>query len=334
MAEPGIVRNVKEQSQSLLLSKPNVIGVGMGYKEIAGVHTEDLCVVALVRRKIPRAGLAVEEMVPTEVNGIKTDVLNVGDVRALQTRTERWRPAPAGISLGHFQVTAGTFGALVRDRHSGEPLIFSNNHVLANVNDCRVGDPILQPAPFDGGLEGKDMIAVLERYVKLQFKEEPPTCILARLVEGLVNLIAKLTGSSHRLRTYRSSPSAANQVDAALARPLQDDWIKDEILDIGVVGGITAAQLGMSVRKSGRSSGYTTGQVRVINTTLNVDYDGRLATFENQIMTSSMSEPGDSGALLVTADGLLALGLLFAGSQQATVFNPIQDVLRELDVVL
>jgi hypothetical protein len=74
--------------------------------------------------------------------------------------------------------------------------------------------------------------------------------------------------------------------------------------------------------------------VRVIDTTLTVDYDGRVATFENQIMTGSMSEPGDSGALLVTAEGLLAVGLLFAGSQQATVFNPIQAVLHELDVVL
>lgn len=333
----GTLENVAQAKQLIkkqIMAKPNVVGVGVGYRERAQRITDELCVVALVRRKLPMSALNPEDMVPKQVNDVATDVLEVGVLRALQSRTDRWRPALGGVSIGHYQITAGTLTCTVRDRSTGERMILSNNHVLANANDCRVGDPILQPGPFDGGLEGKDMIAVLERYVKLHFIEEPPTCILARLVEGVANCVARLTGSSHRLRAYRTSPSAVNQVDAALARPLQDDLIKDEILDIGVVGGITAAQLGMSVRKSGRTSGYTVGQVRVLDTTLNIDYDGRLATFEGQIMTGSMSEPGDSGSLLVTSDGLLAVGLLFAGSQQATVFNPIQAVLRELDVIL
>ena len=328
------VAQVKKMNQQQIMAKPNVVGVGVGYRERGRRITDELCVVALVRKKLPMSALHPADLVPKQVQNVATDVLEVGVLRALQARTDRWRPAPGGVSIGHYQVTAGTLASAVRDRATGERLILSNNHVLANLNDCRVGDPILQPGSFDGGLEGKDMIAVLERYVKLRFIEEPPTCSFARLVEGLINLLARLTGSSHRLRTYRSTPNAVNQVDAALARPLDERLLADEILDIGVVGGITAAQLGMNVRKSGRSSGYTTGQVRVVETTLNVDYDGRVATFENQIMTGSMSEPGDSGALLVTAEGLLAVGLLFAGSQQATVFNPIQAVLNELDAVL
>jgi hypothetical protein len=333
----GILEHVaqaKQMNKQQIMAKPNVVGVGIGYRERGRRITDELCVVALVRRKLPMSALHPADVVPKQVQDVATDVLEVGVLRALQARTDRWRPAPGGVSIGHYQITAGTLACAVRDRATGERLILSNNHVLANLNDCRVGDPILQPGPFDGGLEGKDMIAVLERYVELHFVEEPPTCSFARLVEGLINLLARLTGSKHRLRTYRSTPSAVNQVDAALARPLDERLLADEILDIGVVGGITAAQLGMNVRKSGRSSGYTTGQVRVIDTTLTVDYDGRVATFENQIMTGSMSEPGDSGALLVTAEGLLAVGLLFAGSQQATVFHPIQAVLNELDVVL
>jgi hypothetical protein len=47
-----------------------------------------------------------------------------------------------------------------------------------------------------------------------------------------------------------------------------------------------------------------------------------------------MSKPGDSGSLLVARDSLLAVGLLFAGSEQATIYNPIQDVLDALEVVL
>jgi hypothetical protein len=47
-----------------------------------------------------------------------------------------------------------------------------------------------------------------------------------------------------------------------------------------------------------------------------------------------MSSPGDSGSLLVAGDRLVAVGLLFAGSEQATIHNPIADVLEALEVTL
>jgi hypothetical protein len=47
-----------------------------------------------------------------------------------------------------------------------------------------------------------------------------------------------------------------------------------------------------------------------------------------------MSQPGDSGSLLVAGEALLAVGLLFAGSDQATIYNPIDAVLSCLDVEL
>jgi hypothetical protein len=90
----------------------------------------------------------------------------------------------------------------------------------------------------------------------------------------------------------------------------------------------------MIVRKSGRTSGLTTGQIRVLEATIDVDYGGRTARFDGQIITTAMSEPGDSGSLLVAADALQAVGLLFAGSQQATVYNPIEVVLERLNVTL
>jgi hypothetical protein len=94
------------------------------------------------------------------------------------------------------------------------------------------------------------------------------------------------------------------------------------------------ARLLMPVRKSGRSTGLTTGQITVIDTTVNVSYGEKSAQFEGQIVTGPMSAPGDSGSLLVAGDSLHAVGLLFAGSDQSTVFNPIQDVLDGLDVII
>ena len=327
------VLQIKEFYKETILKKPNVIGVGMGYKEIAGRRTEDLCVVALVRQKIPKAGLDPQDLVPSNLEGVTTDVVQVGDLKALQARTGRWRPAPGGVSLGHYKVTAGTLGTVVRDRETNERLILSNNHVLANSNDAAPGDPILQPGAADGGRLKEDTLAVLERFVPLNFSVAPADCSLATGFVAAANLFARLFGSKHRLRTYQIEDTTPNVVDAAVARSTQDDLIEDDILEIGVVNGTTPARLGMSVRKSGRTSGLTSGEIVILNATVNVGYgENRAARFEEQIITGPMSQGGDSGSLLVAAESPQAVGLLFGGSDQSTVYNPIQAVLDALNV--
>jgi len=328
------IAQVKSQALAGLMRKPNVIGVGTGYKTSAGRKTGELCIVALVTQKIPRAGLDAASMVPKSIDGISTDVLQIGFIRAQQARTDRWRPALGGVSIGHYQVTAGTLGCMVRDRVSGERLILSNNHVLANSNDAKAGDAILQPGTADGGRAPGDVIAKLERFCPIQFSNAPATCGLAQAYADFGNMIARLLGSKHRVKVMFSDPQALNNVDAALARPLEGDDVLDEILEIGAPAGTTAAQLGMAVRKSGRTTGLTTGQIVVLDATLEVNYGTGTARFENQLVSGAMSQPGDSGSLLVAADSLAAVGLLFAGSDQATIFNPIARVLDCLDVSL
>ncbi len=124
-------------------------------------------------------------------------------------------------------------------------------------------------------------------------------------------------------------------MDAAVAKPLNTADLLPEILDIGEVRGTVAPTLGMAVRKSGRTTGFTTGQVNVIETTVTVNYgENRTARFEGQFVTTPMSQGGDSGSLLVDGETLRAVGLLFAGSAQATIFNSIQDVLEALQIDL
>jgi hypothetical protein len=317
-----------------LLARPNVVGVGVGLRQRGGRTQDEVCVVALVRRKRPPTALAPEALVPAELEGVPVDVLEVGDLRPQLERTVRLRPAPGGVSLGHYQITAGTLGCVVRDRTSRVRLILSNNHVLANGNEAAPEDPILQPGAADSGREENDTLALLERFVPLAYSREPATCSLARFVVEAGNFIAGAVGSKHRLESYREDVQATNRVDAAVARPLMDGDVSDEILEIGRVSGTTAATLGMAVRKSGRTTGLTTGQVTVIETTVDVDYGGKTARFEGQILSGPMSQGGDSGSLLVAAAAPKAVGLLFAGSLQATIYNPIGDVLQALAVDL
>jgi hypothetical protein len=329
------VREAKESVKAEILAMPNVVGVGISLKEVAGKKTTETCLAVLVRQKLPLAALDPAAVVPKEAAGIPTDVMQVGELRALQSPTDRWRPAPGGVSIGHYKITAGTLGCVVRDRASGVRLILSNNHVLANSNDASPGDPILQPGTADGGTQERDRIGRLERFCPIEFNTDAPTCGVANAYASLGNALAQLLGSNHRVSVYQARPQAVNLVDAALARPDVDSDVLDRILEIGEVSGTRPAVLGMRVRKSGRTTGYTTGEITVIDATVNVSYGtGRVATFENQLVAGPMSQGGDSGSLLVAADAPQAVGLLFAGSNQSTIFNPIQAVIDCLAIDL
>ena len=333
MSPPEGISQVKEASKDNLLSMQNVVGVGVGYRVQQGKQTGDYAIVVMVSRKLPLPALAPEAVLPKNVNGVKIDVIEVGELRALQARTDRWRPAPGGVSIGHYKITAGTLGSIVRDRNSGERLILSNNHVIANSNDASPGDPILQPGPIDGGDTPVDTIAHLDRFCAIDFGSEPGACDLANTYASFGNTIAGLLGSQHRVDTIKTNPQASNLIDAAVAKPINDSDVLDEIIEIGIIQDTREASLGMSVRKSGRTTSFTTGKVNLINATVNVTYGGgRTARFENQLVSGPMSQGGDSGSLLVSGDSQHAVGLLFAGSDQSTIFSPIQAVLDCLEV--
>lgn len=335
MSQYPQVKQVKDQYVREILARPNVVGVGIGYKTQKGAKTGTLSLVTLVRKKLPPAALSAESMIPASFDAVETDVLEVGDLRALQTRTDRWRPAPGGVSIGHYQITAGTLGVVVRERTSGERLILSNNHVMANSNDANLGDPILQPGPADGGQLGSDTIAHLARFQPISYSQEPGTCGQANAFAQIGNFLASAVGSHHRLQAFQVHPQATNLIDAALARPVNPGDLRDDILEIGTVSGTVAAGLGMAVRKSGRTTAFTTGEIVVLDATVTVSYGtNRTAQFDGQIVTGPMSQGGDSGSLLVAGDSQAAVGLLFAGSDQSTIHNPIQAVLDALEIEL
>jgi len=330
--------DIKKAKGSHLVSlkgKMNVNGVGIGHKISAGKNTGQNCVTVLVRKKLAASDLSAKDMIPKSIDGVPTDVLEIGHVVALKLRTDRWRPAPGGVSIGHYAITAGTLGALVKDATTGESLILSNNHVMANSNDASVGDVILQPGPVDGGQNPQDRIANLERFVRIEFQGDSGggTCPISNSIASVLNALAKMVGSSHRLISKNMAAAVANEVDAAVAKLAWSDVASSEIIDIGVITGVKPVALGMALRKSGRTTSTTTGTVQVIDTNVDVGYGGsKIATFENQIVAGAMSSPGDSGSLVVDGSEPLAVGLLFAGSDTTTVINPIDRVMALLNI--
>ncbi len=308
-----------------LLNKANVVGVGVGYKTKGGRRTPRLSLTVLVEQKVPLAELGPADIVPAFIAGYPTDVVASGAFQALSVAPNLEIAAP-GMSIGHYRITAGTFGAVVFDATTGAQLILSNNHVLANSSNGRdqrafIGDPILQPGPIDGGQLPESLIATLLRYQPLNF---------------LSTSASRLTAALYAAETRSSQPGSAvpltNIIDAAVAKPLANALVTPEIKGIGQVTGTREAELDLPLQKSGRTTGVTTGSVLLLNAVVRVSYGSAgTAIFTDQVVSDIASGPGDSGSLVVDSERK-AVGLLFAGGDNLTVCNRIAQVERLLDV--
>lgn len=299
---------------------------------VVGVGERADALVVLVEKKYPLEQLSAREVMPKEIDGIGVRVMEVGKIRAQALRTDEWSyPVPPGVSIGHEDITAGTFGCVVYSPELGA-MILSNNHVLANSNDALPGDYIMQPGPYDGSGQ---LLAHLHKFVPINFPASEGTCDIAGGTAKAINVAAKVLGSKHRMQSIRISDEP-NIMDAALAMPIYNYAITDSILGIGPVHVFRNAELGMNVQKSGRTTGITSGQVILLNATVQVGYgSGLTATFRDQIIFSAMSAGGDSGSLICTVEEHpMAVALLFAGSEQVTIGSPIMPVLETFEVIL
>jgi len=318
------------------MKRRNVVACGLGIKSVGGVSTGEPCVVVSVTRKEPPAVLSAEDLIPPQVDQVSTDVVEVGRVMAQGiNRTGVLRPIRPGMSIGHRDGTAGTLGCIVQ--RDNQRFMLSANHVLALLNEVEIGDPIYQPGPADGSTE-LNTCGQLVGFVALKFlgeepslppaPDEPQGCsaILSSLLRALSQ---PQTASPAQILTTQS-----NYVDVAIASPAPGIGLDPRIIDVGGAPvGLASPTLGLAVIKSGRTTGLTQGRITQVEVTVDVEYDGRVARFTDQVMASPMSQRGDSGSLVLDYERK-AVGLLFAGSEAVSIMTPIQTVLAALNVEL
>lgn len=337
--------NVLAKFRKKVLTQKNVVGVGVGHKEVGQTRTKQLAVVVFVEKKLPPEDLKRGNIVPRKLDNVDTDVIEVGRIKMLghlndandTVRTQRNRPAMPGCSIGHYRVSAGTLGAVVRDRSTGQKLILSNNHILANGSNgydgrAVVGDAILQPGKYDGGNQ-EDRIAKLSRFVPIQrgMAEQQSQCAYANGFSAVANTMVRLIRPNYEIKVFKKLDQP-NVVDCALAIPDNPQLISEEIIEFGSVRGTVEARPGMAVKKSGRTTGVTSGTISTVGTSLKVEMDdNEMVLFTDQVTTNMRSQGGDSGSLVLTPDNQV-VGLLFAGSDRITVFNKIQNVMDALSV--
>lgn len=242
--------------------------------------------------------------VPKNLDGINVKQKVTGKITALSARTTSYNPVFGGISAGNPYITAGTLGLVTTLKLNGKLVALSNAHVFALNNQANflpIGTPIYQPGVYDDG-NSANTIGNLYKYININFNKY----------------------------------SAKNKADAAIAT-LTIPGNAGDVLDADNVGmykitGTITVTRGDAVRKSGRTTGVTTGDVSDTVATVKVSYGGNWAVFKDQIVVSTpgFSAGGDSGSA-VDKNGKF-VGLLFAGSNTVTIVNKASNIVGQLGI--
>jgi len=319
------IRPVKERVEDDLIARPGVVAVDIAEKVSQGKPTGELSIVVFVEQKQPEDALRDADVIPQEIDGVKTDVQELKIVLQDAVRFAEVRPQvdagayttiTGGIGIGPARtvflsppdvpspgnyVFVSTLGAIVEDRTTHARMALTNFHVGAVNNTWSVGDVMVQPSRVDGG---------------------PATGHFGTLTRAVLT---------------ENTDGSVITIDIGRATGIS-------VEGIGAVAGQGVASVGMAVQKRGRTTEHTFGNVVSTDFTLSVDYGSDVGphTLRHQIridtdttQSTRFSDHGDSGSVVMDMSRNV-VGLLFAGSDDGvmTFANPIQVALDELGVNL
>ena len=285
------IRPTKQRVELDLLARPDVTGVDINYKTTKGRMTDRMAIVVSVKKKKSKSSLKADELIPKEIDGIPTDVIEEEIVlhrpalAEVETQIDKstYATLEGGISMGPcrsvyleppdvptagYYIFVGTLGVFVRDRTSHDVMALTNFHVACIDTGWKVGDTMTQPGRVDGGSCPAGQFGTLQR------------AVLSEHVDGAV--VGLDAGKS---------------------------W-KCAIAEIGSVQGKMTASVGMAVRKRGRTTELTYGKVTSVDYSTSIDYGDGLGThiLKEQIRvdvdtakSTQFGDHGDSGSAVVEA---------------------------------
>jgi hypothetical protein len=313
---------------------PGVVHVSVGLKEKNGKLTDQLCIRVYVKEKKSSQQVPLAERIPSQINGIPTDVHIVRQF-FFATDNSLYRPIHGGIQISnriiglsedgtHTQISRGTLGCCATDSTDKAAVLLGNWHVLY-ANAARDGDKVFQPAPTsipDTDLadlpvrpqDDTNKIGVLRRSVI----SEKVDCAIATI---------DVSSCCHCCGIHYSNELTGLSVAAKPPR--------------NTIQGDEPAVSGMSVFKVGQSSLRTEGVVSDANyPAFSITKFGTTYTFSGQMAIQNVDPTvpfavhGDSGSVVINLNNKI-VGLYFASEADApftALANHISDVFTALNI--
>lgn len=283
---------VYEKVKDQLKDYPNVVNIGIGVKETGGDLTDEGCITIVVNEKKNESDLDPHQIIPKEIEGVRTDVIIQEDKLLQPVCTEdhsNHRPIKGGIAINNYRNGSGrggsgTLGVMAQLNSDNSWVILSNHHVL-------YGD------------SGGDNDEIGQPWVGC--------CCCCK-----TNVIATNLNKNEGL-------------DCAIAKVKGDIGISNVIEEIGNIGGAgaVAAVNGERVRKRGARTGFTSGTISFIDPTTKeitvtpkaaggpANDPGGCTNYQSGVTVFSYY--GDSGSVYLN-DNNEVVGLHFAGNNDAS----------------
>lgn len=359
-----IVQESIKEHKPALLDKKNVVCVSSGFKVKNGVTTDiPSYIVGVVSKKDPNL-LSSDEIIPSEINGIKTDVIEIGEISALGTcvtdvvtggaacspHGSLYDPLQGGISIGCEILDrtqswvirpTGTLGSICVDVADGSIVALTNNHVVGMVH--KNGWPMITYT-----ISGITFDSYTEAGIINEPMAQPSYADYPNFWNGMLK-VKKIEG--FKVNNNISNPQ---YIDAAVLKFDSINKSNFSVLELtnnlGTVvsggpfpwaspGEVT---VGMQLFKSGRTTGMVNfGTITSIDASPVVTLQsGYSTTYDEQIETyypTRCAYSGDSGSgVYATIGGYTKLvGLLHAANTPAGTFYytcPIWKVADALNV--
>jgi hypothetical protein len=313
MNDQDRIRAIKEKAEKLLFQIPGVHGVGVGHKRTGGEYTDELSIKVYVTRKKPLSQIPSAELIPPEIDGVKTDVVESNPPKPLAEDTAKYRPARGGTcikvqketqlpsptagvqSITQIATQTGTIGCMART--TGNPSVIvglTNHHVLAFDGNITIGQAVGQSSPTEYSICSKccsEIIGVVMGGVNNQAVDV-----------ALIKL-------NRKLEFFRQVQDEPNNFLIKGTYSLQTSGIPTSPYH---------------VKKRGERTRLTTGTIDSVSANF-TDQTTHIVTHTNVIVikpdAGDFADHGDSGSALVSNEGADAgkvVGLLFGGDPGAS----------------
>jgi hypothetical protein len=338
----ALIQKRLRRAEDALLGLPNVVGVGLGWKETRGRITDRPAWRVYVRRKLPSHSLRCAGLVPARVEGLATDVLPAPvSIPAASLNTVSAPLAPGSVisnlrgllhDLSADRQTSGLgtlgFLALVNGTRQPEVVLVSNRHVLL-AHGAGVGQPIYRPilslreGKFAVRADSLDPVAEIldegaEANYSFQYAGEEPS-------DYFVDCASARVLAEPGAQVYSGLPAHNGNREARIKGIAR-------VHPLDVVGGRT-----VRVRKIGGVTGVTAGYI--VDVAAPIENGGQPRRLNNIVIRGThgpIVEPGDSGALIVN-DRNEAIGLLWGRNEhdpRAAYACHIHPVLERLNITM
>jgi hypothetical protein len=323
---------IKERAAGRLLEIPGVHAVGVGAKQVQGAPTGDLAIAVFVEHKRPLSEIPPDERVPEEIEGVKTDVIEMPVPTTLAAEPGQlfganrvddhgYRPVQGGTSCGRPGGGHGTFGCIftVVPYDAGTILAATCHHVIyANCSDTPNHEEVGQP---DGETSSTECCSHIVGNVFGAHCDEQVDIAFVKLKSGM-EWLAHVEGVGAVAGTY---PVGEADVDPN-KNPAKVYPVKKR--------GRTTALTGGNITHIG-----TSGSVNNHNGTLHRKYSNGMLIVPNADPASPATPtdfalPGDSGSAVQNEEGKV-VGILFAvtaatATASGTTFAfPVEDLIEK-----